>query len=177
MPVIENIGYILLGFMIIVLAFLIILALLEKKFHLRFLSRKNSRNEFYIAKISKIKINNPEIVLKEISNISKDFFREAFHIKGNPDFSELQEYFFKKNNRKATIFCGDIVEHMYSKQNISYDKVKELVETLAEIIAANRIITKEEKEELDKKSAKKESFLGKIHIPSIGQKETQEQED
>jgi hypothetical protein len=169
----ENLGYILLGFIALVSIFLVVLALLEKKLHIRFLRGRYARNEFYIEKIASIKINNPNENLKELSNVSIDFFREAFHVKGNLDFSQLASYFNEKNNRKATQFCSEIVRYMYSKESITIERLQFLIQLLAEIVSSNKIITKEQKKELDQKSRKNTSILGKINIPGIIKKKSQ----
>ncbi len=160
--VFENIGYILLGFIAIVLIFLITLALLEKKLHIRFLRGRYKRNEIYIEKIAKVNIKSPKIGLKELSKIGKNFFREAFHFKGMPEYSFLQTYFYKKNNRKATQFCSEIIRFMYSKEDPTQEKIHEMIQLLAEIVASNKIITKEQKVELDQKSKKRNPLIKTI---------------
>jgi len=170
MSFIENIGYILLGFIGIISTFLIVLGLFEKKLHISLLKNKFARNHFYIERISKLNINTPKESLRLLSKIARNFFREAFHIKGNPEYSELKKYFENKNNRKATQFCDEIVKLIYSKQEVTKEKIQELITILAEIISSNKIITKEQKEELDKKSKKAEPLLRQIHIPGISKK-------
>lgn len=165
MAIVENLGYILIGLIAIVSIFLITLALLEKKLQIKFLHGRYARNEFYIDKISKINVNSPKEGLRELSKIGHNFFRECFHFKGSPEYSVLQEYFYKKNNKKATQFAGEIIRFMYSKEEVTKEKLHELIQLLAEIVASNKIITKDEKEELDKKSKKldaKNSIVYKI---------------
>jgi len=147
MAIIENLGYILIGFITIVSIFLIVLALIEKKLHLKFLSVGYKRNQYYIEKLSKLNINTPVESLRALEKLGKSFFREAFHIKGNPDFSELAYYFNNKNNSKATRFCSDIVKYVYSKTNISKEDLQQLIVLLAQIVSSNKIISKERKEE------------------------------
>lgn len=170
MALAENLGYILIGFIALVLIFLVTLGLLEKKLHIRFLKGRYKRNEIYIEKISKINVNNTKEGLRQLDKIGKDFFREAFHLKGMPEYSFLQTYFYNKNNRKATQFSNEILRFMYSKEDPTKEKLHELIQLLAEIIASNKIITKDEKEELDKKSKKSAPLLGQIHIPGITKK-------
>jgi len=159
MSLAGNIGYILMGFIAIVLVFLVILGLLEKKLHIRFLRGRYARNDFFIEKIANMKVHNINDSLRELSNLATLFFREAFHIKGNLDYSELTYYFNNKNNKKATQFCAEIVKYMYSKEKITQEKFHELVRLLAEIVSSNKIITKEQKKELDKKSQKNNPLI------------------
>ena len=90
MSFIENLGYLLIGFVLIVSIFLIVLSLLEKRLHIRFLKGKHWRNQLYIMKISKIDLNNPEQSLRTLDNTAKNFFIEAFHLKGSLEYSEFR---------------------------------------------------------------------------------------
>ena len=119
-------------------------------------------------KISNLDINKSNLALKELDKIAKSFFGDAFHVKGNPEYSELTEIFNKKNNRKAKEFCETMTKFLYSKETISKEEIQDLARLIAEIVASNKILTKEEKEILDKKSQKKseeknpKSFRSKI---------------
>ncbi len=154
MTVLENIGYILVGFIAIVSIFLVILALMEKKLKIKVFHGKKARNQFYIEEIAKINVNTPEESLKALSKQAKSFFREAFHLGGSPDYSWLQNYFAKKNNKKAFEFCTEMIKYFYSGQKINTELLQKQIALLAEIISSNRIVTKEEQKELDKQSQK-----------------------
>jgi hypothetical protein len=154
MGLLESIGYILIGCVAIVSVFLVILALMEKKLKIRVFHGKKARNQFYIEEIAKVNINTPEESLKLLSKQAKSFFREAFHLGGSPDYSWLQNYFAKKNNKKAVEFCIEMIKYFYSGQKITKENLQSLISLLAEIIGSNRIITKEEQKELDKQSQK-----------------------
>lgn len=167
MSFIQNLGYILMGFIALVSVFLIILALLEKKLHIKFLRGRYSKNEFYIGKISKLDVNKPKESLKIFDKIAKSFFIEAFHIKGSPEYSWLENFFKKKNNKKATGFCNEMTQFLYSKKDISKTEFQTLIKLLAEIISSNKIISKEEKKELDEKSLEKKTLLAKTGLGKI----------
>jgi hypothetical protein len=178
MSLIGNIGYILMGFVLIVSIFLIILAFVEKKFKIRFLQGKHWRNQIYIAKLSKIDINNLDQSLKTLNHLAKSFFREAFHFQGSLEYSELEKLFKKKNNKKGAEFSKDMTKFLYSGKKITKPDLYKLITLLAEIIGSNKIITKEEQTELDKKSqqAKAKPLLRKINVLGIGKKKVQDKE-
>ena len=178
MAFIQNLGFILMGFIAIVSVFLIILALLEKKLHIKLLRGRYARNQFYIEKIARLDMNKPIESIKLLDKIAKTFFREAFRIQGTVENSELEVFFQKKHNRKATEFSQKMTRFLYSKETVEKESLQDLVKLLAYIISSNKIITKDEKEELDKKSlVKKSSMLGKLHISSIGKKELKNKKD
>jgi len=181
MELIQNLGYILMGFIALISVFLIVLALLEKKLQVRVLKGKYTRNHFYIEKLSKLDIKNTSEGLKIFDSIIRAFFKEAFHIKGSPDYSELETLFIKKHNNKAINLCNNMKKFLYSKEPITQQQLQDLVKLLAEIISSNKIISKEEKFELDKKSIKmdsnKPSILNKIHIPGISKKKSNNKKD
>ena len=135
MSLLQNIGYILGGFVVIVSIFLIILAVIEKKLLIKLLRGKYTPNEQYIMKISNLDINKSNLALKELDKIAKSFFGDAFHVKGNPEYSELTEIFNKKNNRKAKEFCETITKFLYSKETISKEEIQDLARLIAEIVA------------------------------------------
>lgn len=170
MSFIENIGFVLLGFVVIVAVFLIILTFLEKKLHIRFMQGKYWKNQIYIMKLSKISLDNLEPSLRILDKLAKNFFREAFHIKSSPEYSELETFFQKKNNKKGAEFSSKMTKFMYSGTKITKPDLQSLIILLAELIGANKIITKQEKVELDKKSKVKEPLLGKVKILGIGKK-------
>ena len=166
MSLLQNIGYILGGFVVIVSIFLIVLAVIEKKLLIKLLRGRYTPNEQYITKISKLDINKPNLALKELDKIAKLFFRDAFHINGNPEYSELASIFYKKNNRKAKEFCESMTRLLYAKETISKKEIQDLARSIAEIVAANRILTKEEKEILDKKAQEKSGVKSKNDFKS-----------
>ena len=154
MGILQNIGYILIGFIALVSIFLIVLTLLERRLHMRFLKDRYGRNQMYLEKISHLDINAPQKSIVEFDNLLKAFFREAFHIKGNPEYSELEEFFKKRNNKKAIEICNNMSKLLYSGKPASKEELQKLIYISAEIISSNKIISKEEKKELDKKSMK-----------------------
>jgi len=176
MSLIGNIGYILIGFVLIVSILLIILAFVEKKFKIRFLQGRHWRNHIYIAKLSKIDPNNLEQSLRILNNLAKSFFREAFHVQGSLEYSELETFFKKKNNKKGSEFSSKMTNFMYSGAKITKSDLQNLIISLAELIGANKIITKEEQIELDKKSQKTQAqpLLRKINVFGIGKKKVQD---
>jgi hypothetical protein len=157
MALIQNVGYILIGFIALVSVFLIILSMLEKKLHLKFLSGRYARNDYYIEKISKIDINNPKESLSLLDKTAKSFFREAFHLTNSLEDSELESLFIKKNNKKVIEFSRQMTLFLYAGQAPTKEKVQELLILLAEIISSNKIISKEHQKELDEKSKKSQN--------------------
>ncbi len=154
-----EIGYILIGLAIITALVLGSLWLFEKKLKKKVIEGRNTRNDFYIEKIAKMDASNPSRTLMAINKIAKNFFIEAFKIKSAMDYSELKDFFDKKNNKKTKRFCEIMTEIYYAKENVDKKQIKELTNLLAEIISSNHIISKEEKKELDKKSQIKQKEL------------------
>ncbi len=167
MTLLQNIGYILIGFIALVSIFLIILTFLEKKLRIRFMEGKYARNEFYIKKIAAIDLEKPRESLKILDNLAKSFFKEAFHISRAIEDSEFENFFIQKNNKKAVEFTDEMTKYLYSREEVTKEKLKELAILLAEIIGSNRIISKDEKEDLDKKSQDLE-HKKKSNIPLVG---------
>jgi len=172
MTFIENLGYTLLGFIIIVSVFLLILAIIEKKLLIRLIKGRTTRNQLYIDKIAKLDINKPKESLIILDNTTKNFFKEAFHVSGTLEYSEFQKIFKQKNNKKAEEFSRKMTNYLYSNKTITPPEIQELIRLIAEIISSNKIIDKEERKRLDQRSLEldKTRNSGKIHIPGIGKK-------
>ncbi len=167
MSLAQNLAYLLIGFVALVSIFLIVLALIEKKLRLSFIRGKYWRNDFYMTKISNIKTDNLDEALKSLNQLMKSFFREAFHIKGPLDNSYLEQYFVARNNKKATKLIQEITRLLYSGEKLTKEKLQELIGLAAEIISSNKIITKEQKEEFDRKSKEHDPLLRKVNISPI----------
>jgi hypothetical protein len=163
MSFIANLGYILLGCVIIVAIFLAILWILEKKLKIRLLFGFKTRNQVFIEKLSKTDVSKPQEAIKQIDKVAKAFFVEAFHVQSSTDYSELKEFFSKKNNKKASEFCNIMTQFLYSgiRENLTKKDVQRMITSLAEIISSNKILTKEEKEELDKKARENQKLKQK----------------
>ena len=168
MSFIGNIGLILAGFVVIITMFLILLSAIEKRLHIKIVQTRYTPNQIYLVKLSQINIKKPKEAMKVLDSLTKAFFREAFHIKGSPDYSELEEMFAKRNNKKALEFCQEMNKFLYSNLEATKKDVQMLIRLYAEIIASNRILTKDEQKELDKlsllKNPKKPSALKKINF-------------
>src|SRR3989344_2774279 len=99
MSFIANLGYILLGCVILVAIFLVMLWIIEKKLKIRLLFGRKTKNQVYIEKVSKVDIKKPQEAIKQLDKIAKAFFVEAFHIQNSADYSELKDFFNRKNNK------------------------------------------------------------------------------
>ena len=172
MSFLENLGYILVGFVIIVAVFLILLSFVEKKLKIKIFQGRSSRNQAYISKLAKIDINSPEESMKELDRLGKAFFKETFRLSGSPDYSTLVDFFAERNNKLATEFSEEMTKLMYSGLQPTVSDVQSLVILLAEIVSKNKILSKDEKEDLDKKSMEKnpQKKTFKDSLPIIGKK-------
>jgi len=150
MSFLGSIGYVLAGFVIIIGIFLVILAVIEKRLKIKIIQTRFTPNQLYIIKLSKLNVKKPQESLRLLDKLARDFFREAFHIKGPTDYSILEQIFNKKNNKKVKEFCYEMNRYLYAGLEISKKDLQNLITILAEIMASNRILTKEEQVELDK---------------------------
>ena len=156
MVYIPNLGTILIVIVSVVSLVLIYLIMIEKRLHKKASKIKNTKNRFYIEKISKLTLSNPQTTLKEIDKIARNFFREAFKIKPSMEYGELKEIFTKKHNKKMIEFCEKMSGLLYAGRKPEKKQNQKLISILVDIIAKNQILTKPEKEILDKKSQAKD---------------------
>lgn len=156
MGYILNLGTILIIIVSLVSLVLIYLIMTEKRLHKQASKIKNVKNRFYIEKISKLTLSDPKITLKQIDKIARNFFREAFKIKPSLEYDELKEVFAKRHNKKIVEFCKEMSSLLYSGKKPEKKQNQKLISILVEIIEKNHILTKQEKEILDKKSQAKD---------------------
>jgi len=176
--VFKNFGIILLGVVVFASIVLIILIFVERKVKKKVLTTANILNRIYIEKLAKLDPATPEITLKNVDKLARNFFREAFRIKPGMEYSELKEEFKKRNNKKVEEFCTIIGDLLYAGKKPYKKDNQKIINLLAEIIEKNKIISKQEKEELDKQSVKiekgKKSLVEKILKKKSKKKEKQE---
>ena len=123
----DNLGYILIGVIVITVLVLAGLWFFEKKLKKKVVQGRDNRNNFYLNKLGKIETSSSSKSLKSIDRIAKNFFIEIFKIKGSLEYSELKDFFEKKNNKKITKFCEIMTEVYYKKQSASKNQIKELI--------------------------------------------------
>ncbi len=174
----KNLAYILIAIITAISIVLISLVVIEKRLHRKATRKKDTKNKYYIEKLSRVNLKDTERTLKQFDKLARNFFREAFKTKAGLEYAELKDYFAKRHNKKAEQFCDIMDNVLYSGSKATKKDNLKLLNILAEIIGSNRIITKKEKKELDKKSVVKEkklkllNFLRNIKIPGIIKKKS-----
>ena len=145
------------NFIISILAILSIitisLILIKKSLRKKLDIQEKNRNFFYIKKLNKLNKleSNPEEFLDAVNNFARDFFKEAFDLSYNFEYSELINEFKKTGKNECITFCTLISEFNYSGEKIEKNKLSVLIKLLEKIIQKNKILAQEEKEELKKK--------------------------
>lgn len=169
----QELTYIL-GVIILLIAILLILKLLEKRFKKILELRKASRNIFYKREIKKLnklaQASKPsQKTLDLISNTAREYFKEAFELPTSLEYTELMEEFKKRKKKECISFCGLMSELNYSGEEMKKDELKTAVILLQKIIEKNRIVTEQEKEilkyqidEIEEKKNKKQEKKEKI---------------
>lgn len=128
----------------IIVFILIILIIIEKKLRKKIRIMRGDRNATYIKRINKIDQTDPKHTLERIDRIAMDFFRERFEINRPTEYSELEKFFIKQNNKETAKFCSLVNDLLYSGK-ITNEKINQkLIQDLVNIIKNNPIINKEE---------------------------------
>lgn len=150
---IETLGAILIIPITIIAAILVILVIIEKKLLKKIRIMKSDRNIYYNNQLNKINQTNSENDLKKIDKIARDFFKEHFNIKHLTEYSQLEDFFRKKDNEKAAKFCNSMNDILYSGKKTNKKINQELISDFSNILETNPIINKQKI---------KESLLQKI---------------
>ncbi len=146
----------------------LILMLVERKIRRKIKLQVNNRNLFYRTKLkNKAKLTTkPEETLDSINKIARDFFKEAFNLPYNLEYSELIEHFRKKGKKECASFCYLMLMLSYSGEKIKSDKLNDLKKLLDGIIKENKITAGEKNEKTKEQIEKRENKLSfnKIQI-------------
>jgi hypothetical protein len=151
----KEVGIILLFFIGLILVVIIVLKFVEKRLKKKLMEVRNTRDNFYLREIEKIKELNAKKGLKKIDTLARDFFREAFNIQQSKEYSELEKVFVKKNNKVAADFCALMTKSLYSGNEISKETFLLLVDYLNRLIATTHILSKAEQQEIREELSKK----------------------
>lgn len=149
---IENLGTFTLIAILVIVVVLIILIVVEKKLRKK-VTKKEDRNNYYFEKINKINKSDTEGSLKQINKIAKGFFKERFKVNRSLTYSELKDFFIKEKNKRASEFCVNINEALYSN-NKSDEIVLKLLNDLVNLIRAYPIPINKEKSKDKSKNIK-----------------------
>ncbi|PIN88999.1 hypothetical protein COU60_04970 [Candidatus Pacearchaeota archaeon CG10_big_fil_rev_8_21_14_0_10_34_76] len=131
---------------LVILAFLLITVILisiflldrKKKQLKREMNDKNKVHRKSLDKLKKSKKSSSEQV-NELDKLSRKFFRDAFHINPNLEYSEIIGFFKKKNKRKIVNYCNSFINLYYTGEKISKNKVKEMISQFDDILRKERI--------------------------------------
>lgn len=127
--------------LVILALILVFLILIEKKLKQKLKLQRNSRNLFYkrkIKRLNRLKLK-PQEFLDSINDIARDFFKEAFDLPYNLEYSELVSEFEKRKKEDCVAFCKLISELNYSGKKIEKNKLITLSKLLEKIIDKNKI--------------------------------------
>lgn len=157
----QNIGYLSIILIIVITIIVTVLMLIEKKLVKKVIQNRNQRDLYYQKEIQQINKFKPNKAINQIDKIAKNFFAESFNLNENLEYTELKNFFKKKKNLEAQKFCESIIKPLYSPEKPSQEEIQKLIELLTLITAKEHVMTKEEKEELNKKNSEKNKEIPK----------------
>src|SRR3989339_699779 len=106
--------YIIIFIAIIVGIVLFILHRIEKDLKEKMLQAKNDPNKIYLQKIGRLKGDNPQKVLEEINQITKDFFKDAFKVRLFRGYNKIIESLSQEKNKPEINYCNLLNHALYS---------------------------------------------------------------
>ncbi|MGV8151915.1 MAG: hypothetical protein ACP5OG_02450 [Candidatus Nanoarchaeia archaeon] len=115
---VSNLAIILI--LLLLVAIIIALTLIERRIKEKITTKNDPRNIYYLRKLSRIeKINkqSPSLAIKQLSQLAKAFFKEAYKINSSLGFSDLSEEFKKQGNYQSKDFCDLMEVLLYSPSN------------------------------------------------------------
>ena len=140
--------YIIIFIAIIVGIVLFILHRIEKDLKEKMLQAKNDPNKIYLQKIGRLKGDNPQKVLEEINQITKDFFKDAFKVRLFRGYNKIIESLSQEKNKPEINYCNLLNHALYSGEAPNKKTNEVLIRFLRLIILNNKIIAKVQKKDV-----------------------------
>ncbi|HLD55858.1 MAG TPA: hypothetical protein VJB35_06365 [Candidatus Nanoarchaeia archaeon] len=150
--------YIIIFIAIIVGIVLFILHRIEKDLKEKMLQAKNDPNKIYLQKIGRLKGDNPQKVLEEINQITKDFFKDAFKVRLFRGYNKIIESLSQEKNKPEINYCNLLNHALYSGEAPNKKTNEVLIRFFRLIILNNKIIAKVQKKDVFLE------FLKKVNI-------------
>lgn len=109
----------------------------------------------YINEVLKIKNSpqTPQTKLELLTILVKDYFRKKYHTPRNMGFSEMIDFFLEKRKAAIATYCHDMVNDLYSGEQIDEGKINVILES------TKILITKD--------LSSKEQILTKISVKEV----------
>ena len=140
--------YIIIFIAIIVGIVLFILHRIEKDLKEKMLQAKNDPNKIYLQKIGRLKGDNPQKVLEEINQITKDFFKDAFKVRLFRGYNKIIESLSQEKNKPEINYCNLLNHALYSGEAPNKKTNEVLIRFFRLIILNNKIIAKVQKKDV-----------------------------
>ncbi len=133
--------------LILLVLIAIILVIAEMKFRKKIERIIEDRNLLYQEKLKDLYVSNrsSEETLELINKLARDFFKEAFNLPLNLEYSELMDKFRTAKKKECVSFCYLMIKLSYSGERIEQEEIKILIRLLWWIIKKNKIIVEEPK--------------------------------
>jgi hypothetical protein len=149
---------------------IIILHLLERKLEKKFISRKYDKNAYYQRKLIQLKESNESLDKKidKLNSIARDFFKEAFDIPYNLEYSEIIGKLKKQQKNNLITFSKLMIELSYTGKKIKQQEFNKTLNLFKKIVHENKITKQYTREELEKLK-KEEEQLKKEQSKSLEQ--------
>lgn len=126
---------------ILVIIALIVLALIlikEKKLRKSISLTNKKENKQYKRKLKLILSSKDSNKLEKINSLARKFFKEAFDLGYNLEYSELEEK-FGKIDKNAEEFCKKIISLNYSGKSVQKKELLSLGELLTKVFNDNKL--------------------------------------
>ena len=87
-------------------------------------------SESYVNELTRIgrSDNSADKKLELVNIVIKDFLRKKYHIKKNSEYSELIDFFLVKKKPSVAAFCHEMVEELYSGDEVNESKIQLIIE-------------------------------------------------
>ena len=132
---------------LILLVIIVVITVLEKKLRKKYLLDKSNRNTFYKNQVKALMRSReePEKIIDSINLLARDFFKEAFDLPYNLEYSEIMAELRKRGKKEAVSFTKIMEDASYSGEKIDKGKIHALIRLLNNIVTKNKIHIDEEK--------------------------------
>lgn len=133
---IDNPIYILIIIINLMIIVVIILAVVENRLKKEVKLTDRSDEFFYLEQLRNLPKSgkNTRDMLNATNKLAKNFFKFEFSLDDKLNYAELRDEFGRRKEREFSAFCELMLETIYSKDDLSDQRVNEIIGRLTELV-------------------------------------------
>jgi len=129
--------------LIVLIIFVVFLTIIQKRLKRKIGVREEVVNKQNTLKDQleslKVAISNPQKKVKQIDKFANKLIKEHFQLPKHLDYSEMSSLFKKMHKPHISLFCDQMIQALYSGEDITQTQINVLVRNLEKVITLENL--------------------------------------